>query len=157
MRRVWVLGTVVCCACITSAPVLPGPNEIASPTIRFAMQDFVLPSGLRILVQEDHSAPIVVVVNVVGAGHVHDPPGREGTAHLLEHLSFRARRDGGATHWSMLERVGAGEFNASTQADVTTYYAAGAREVLPELLRLESARIADPLQGVDEAAFATER
>src|SRR5262249_35610036 len=50
-----------------------------------------------------------------------------------------------------------GEINAMTAADVTTYYAAGARDTLPDLLRLEGQRMADPLAGIDENVLATER
>src|SRR6185369_9392387 len=58
-----------------------------------SQKDFPLGSGLRVLVQEDHNSPLIVVTSVFGVGGTSDPPGREGLAHLVEHLVFRSVPD----------------------------------------------------------------
>ena len=48
-------------------------------------------SGLRVIVQEDHSSPLVTVVSTFGVGATSDPKGVEGLAHFVEHLVFRSQ------------------------------------------------------------------
>jgi zinc protease len=121
------------------------------------MRDFHLRSGLRIIVEEDHSAPVVGVVMVVGAGSTSDPQGKEGLAHLVEHLTFRAKPAPGRDVWGLLEQAGAGDLNARTSFDSTVFYEFGPRDILHDILLLEGLRIADPLAQVDEKAFEVER
>src|SRR5262249_37603642 len=136
---------------------LPPPTSKPMRPIRFAMHDFQIPSGLRLLVQEDHSAPIAIVVTVVGVGSGADPTGREGLAHMVEHLTFRAHPADQEALWDRLERAGAGQWNGLTDLDATVYYSAAASSSLPDLLRIEGSRIASALAGGDEAAGSRER
>jgi zinc protease len=125
--------------------------------VSFPLRDFRLGSGLRVVVEEDHRSPVVAVVAVVGTGSSSDPAGKEGMAHVVEHLVFRARHGGGASVWTRLEQMGAGQFNAFTSLDHTAYQTLVPREALPELLRLEAQRLAAPLAGVTEQVFSVER
>jgi zinc protease len=113
-------------------------------------------SGLRIIVQEDHSSPLVSVVAAYGVGGTSDPKGIEGMAHLVEHLVFRSRPDGGPVYWDLLKRMG-GSFNASTSWDFTTYYTTVHKDHLETLLRLEAWRLTNTVTGVTPAEFLTER
>jgi zinc protease len=151
-----VLAFALSCA---SGPPLPKPGEIGMKPFTFRMRDFKAPSGLRIIVQEDHSAPVAGVVTVVGAGSSSDPTGKEGVAHFLEHMAFRMKpfADNPATMWELLPRSGVAEFNAYTGLDNTTYYEFGPKEMLPKILRLEGARMMDPERGIDEKVVDTER
>ena len=131
---------------------------------RMEMRDLALPvrvvgtpSGLRIIAEQDRSAPRAAVVIVVDAGGANDPPGKEGLAHLVEHLAFRAKLDGKHPYTDLLDLAGAGSWNAFTSHDVTAYYSAVAPGALPSLLKLETTRVLDPLRGVDAAAFDVER
>jgi zinc protease len=121
------------------------------------MRDFHLRSGLRVIVEEDHAAPVVGVVSEVGSGSTSDPPGKEGLAHLVEHLTFRAQLSPSRSVRSLLDQAGAADWNAMTGFDDTTYYEFGARDVLVDLLTLEGMRIVDPLAGLDQATFERER
>ncbi len=154
MLRVAVpLGFAVVSACVT----LPRAGAPALPDYNFRMRDFKLPNGLRIIVEEDHGSPLVGIFNVVGVGSTGDPKGKEGLAHLLEHLTFRAKHDGRITVWNRLDLSGAATNNAFTNFDTTVYYEVGPKEMLPNLLALEGARIAMPVPGVDEAVLNVER
>jgi zinc protease len=153
-RGLVLLVLFLLASCATSAP-----RGAAAPvsTVQFRMRDFHLRSGLRIVVEEDHSAPILGVVNVVGVGSTSDPPGKEGLAHLVEHLTFRAKPAPGRTMWSLFDQAGGADVNAFTGWDATVYRELGPRDLLVDLLTLEGLRIVDPLAGLDEATFATER
>jgi zinc protease len=115
-----------------------------------------LPSGARVLVLEDRAAPVVTVVAVYGVGGADDPPGREGLAHLVEHLAFRSRPGAGPQMWDHLKRMGA-TFNGYTTSDLTVYHSSAHRDQLPRLLELEAWRLARTLEGVSAAAFAAEK
>ncbi len=164
-RSASVLGVVALAslaACVSGAPAKSvGAAKIgrASADVQLRMRDFKLPSGLRVIVEEDHAAPIAGVINFVGVGSSSDPPGKEGLAHLVEHLAFRAKHASmhGRTVWTLLEIAGGGDVNAWTGLDATAYHEAGSRDSLADLLAIETMRMENPLEGVDEAVFATER
>jgi zinc protease len=137
--------------------MLPDRGKVVMRDVNFPLRDFRLPSGLRVIVEEDRRAPVVAVVALVGVGGSGDPAGKEGLAHFVEHLAFRARHAGGPSVWTRLELAGAGQFNAFTSLDHTVYQTLVPREALPELLKLEAQRLAAPLEGVTEEAFAVER
>jgi zinc protease len=144
-------------SCAGGGAVSGGHAAGPAPEAQFRMRDFRLRSGLRIIVEEDHSAPIVGIVNVVGAGSTSDPPGKEGIAHLVEHLTFRAQATPGRSVWSLFDQAGASLVNARTGWDSTIYYEYGPRDSLGDMLTLEGVRIVDPLARVDGPIFNVER
>src|SRR4051812_23242685 len=82
---------------------LPRPGDVRMRNFQFPLRDFRLPSGMRIVIEEDRSNDRVVLVSVVGSGSAQDPMGKEGLAHLVEHLTFRARPNGRDRVWNLLE------------------------------------------------------
>lgn len=85
-----------------------------------------------------------------------DPEGREGIAHLIEHLSFRARPDGKTRVSDLLGYIGAGS-EARTSLDTTSYYSVAPAGMLEGVLRSEGARLLNPLAGLDEQDLTAER
>lgn len=85
-----------------------------------------LANGLRIVIHEDHSSPIVAVHLMYRVGSRDERPGRTGLAHLLEHLLFEGSANCPKGEFDrLLEGVG-GSNNGSTWLDRTNYY-----EVVP--------------------------
>jgi zinc protease len=82
----------------------------------------VLPNGLTLLMQEDHSAPAVAVVTHVKAGFFDEPDRWVGVSHVLEHMFFKgtARRSVGAI--ARETKTAGGYLNASTTYDHTSYF-----------------------------------
>lgn len=140
-----------------ATPTVPKRGSVAMRDMSFPLRDFRLPSGLRVIVEEDHRAPVVAVVSLVGVGSTSDPVGKEGLAHVVEHLAFRGKQGEAPTLWTRLEQSGAGYFNASTSLDYTEYQTLAPRESLGEVLKLEGQRLAAPLAGLTAEAFAVER
>ncbi|MET0594613.1 MAG: pitrilysin family protein, partial [Polyangiaceae bacterium] len=132
------------------------PSAATPAASSFRLRDFRFKSGLRVVGEEDTTSPIVGVVNVVGAGSASDPPGKEGLAHLVEHLTFRAKRENRTT-WSLFQQAGAGLSSGTTYHDSTVFYEFGPRDALLDLLVLEASRMTDPLVGIDEQVFNVER
>jgi zinc protease len=125
------------------------------------LQGIVLPSGLRLLLDEDPHATAAGVVSIVAGGSSADPPGAEGLAHLVEHLTYRAvdAAPGGqpVTRWDRLARHASAEMNGFTTRDCLIFYEFGPAQHLDALVDLEAARLTQPLIGVDAEAFAVER
>ena len=85
-----------------------------------------LPNGLRVVVSENHAAPVVVVEVMYRIGFRIEPRNRTGFAHLFEHLMFQ-----GSEHVAKFEHVrivneNGGVLNGSTRFDHTNYF-----EVMP--------------------------
>lgn len=121
----------------------------------FKTEEFVLDNGLKVVVIENHKAPIVQQMLFYKAGAVDETAGKGGTAHLLEHLMFRGtNKVKGQKFNQILEENGA-ESNAFTSQDVTAYHE------LIDISRLELAMFleADRMQGlkIDGDSFETER
>ena len=132
------------------------------PPQHATLTDRVLPSGLRLLLDEDPHATTAGVVSVVAGGSSTDPPGAEGLAHLVEHLSYRAVDPTPAgqrptSRGDRLTRLGAAEMNGYTTRDAVIFYEFAASSALRALFDLETARLADPLAGVGEEAVVVER
>ncbi|WP_223637723.1 pitrilysin family protein [Corallococcus sp. EGB] len=136
---------------------LPPRGQVVMRDVSFPLRDFRMPSGLRVVVERDARAPVVAVVAVVGAGGSSDPGGKEGLAHLVEHLAFRARPANGPSVQARLNASGAGHSNASTSLDYTAYEELAPKESLASLVKLEGERLASPLSNISPEVFAVER
>ncbi len=105
------------------------------------VEKFRLDNGLRVVIWEDHRAPVFSYQTWFGVGSRHERAGRTGMAHLFEHLMFKATKNTPEGEFDqLLERHGA-QTNAATWVDWTYY-----REKLPagnlELVsRLEADRM----------------
>ena len=95
-----------------------------APPIEFT--EFTLPNGLRVIVHEDHSTPIVAVNVWYDVGSMHEEPGRSGFAHLFEHMLFQETENLEAGEVMRLIPAAGGSFNGTTNNDRTNYF-----EILP--------------------------
>jgi zinc protease len=82
----------------------------------------VLPNGLTILIQEDHSAPVVAIVTYVKAGYFDETDPENGLAHALEHMFFKGTAKRGVGDIAKETKASGGYLNAHTIYDNTTYF-----------------------------------
>lgn len=146
--------TLLAIGLIAATPPVPTAKPLIGPWSP-VMGAFCFPSGLRLVLQEDHTLPLVAVATVHQGGSGDDPAGAEGTAHLAEHLWFRTHR-GESDVTDELERVGAA-WNAFTEPDTTRFETVVPRAALPTVLRLEAARMSEGLASLTDADVAAER
>lgn len=151
MKRGILIVVAVVCACTGAT------HSNAPPVDNFALPatDFVLPSGLRILFQDSPGYGSVGVATVVDAGSRFDPPGKEGLAHLVEHLWFRLDYDGQSVR-DRIRDLGA-SYNATTHMDTTQFWTIAPEDTLVELLKLEVYRVSGALDKVDAEALEAEK
>ncbi len=140
-----------------AAADVPTPGDVVFHAPELPVKILNLPSGMRIVLEIDHAQPVVGVATVVDCGSAQDPAGKDGLAHLVEHLTFRARPNGVTQLSTLLGLAGAGTQNAFTEHDLTLYFELGPREALGALLRLEGARLEQPLAAIEDAVFEAER
>jgi zinc protease len=141
MKPLAALLVLALAAPAAAQPPAPATPASSAPRIDVKYTQFTLPNGLRVILHEDHSVPIVTVNTWYRAGSANEQPGRTGFAHLFEHLMFM-----GSGHVpygefdTALESVGGGN-NASTANDRTNYYIDVPSNALELALFLESDRI----------------
>lgn len=149
-------AALVCCAAFAALGC--GGPQYKAKFAPFSIEstDFALPSGLRVVFQEDHTRPTVTLVSVVDVGTEGDPAGKEGIAHLVEHMCFRARHDGKTQVMDIIKGVG-GFFNAYTASQRTVYVTTAPRDALAGLLRIEALRMLDPVANIEDKTLDIER
>ncbi|HEY3280793.1 MAG TPA: pitrilysin family protein [Armatimonadota bacterium] len=121
--------------------------------VRF--EDYRLRNGLRVLLSEDPSAPMVAIAVGYHVGGKDDPPGRSGFAHLFEHLMFKGTANLPPESMDRFTEDVGGANNAFTQPDSTVYHEVIPSNYLRRLLWAEADRLAS--LKVDAANFKTER
>ena len=125
------------------------------PVIALAeIQEFTLKNGLKLVVQEDHRAPVVVSQVWYRAGALDEVNGKTGVAHVLEHMMFKGTKKVPAGQFSRLIAAAGGKENAFTGMDYTCYFQQLEKSHLPLSFKLEADRMTN-LQITDEE-FAKE-
>lgn len=104
-------------------------------------QSFDLANGMKVVVIEDHRAPVVTHMVWYRVGAADEPAGFSGVAHFLEHLMFKGTEKNPAGAFSKKVAAIGGQENAFTSQDYTAYYQRAARENLPMLMAFEADRM----------------
>jgi zinc protease len=105
----------------------------------------VLDNGLKVLIQEEHTAPLASVWCWYKVGSKDEGPGVTGVSHWVEHMNFK-----GTTNIpreqvkGIIEQFG-GAWNGYTWIDQTTYVETATRDALERMLFIESERMANCL------------
>ncbi len=98
----------------------------ASPAAAFIDRGEVvsrtLPNGLTVLVREESAQKVVELQAWVGAGSRDEPAGKEGIAHLFEHMLFKGTAARGTGEIAAAVEAAGGEINAYTSPDETVYH-----------------------------------
>lgn len=128
------------------------PNSIDVPFTKFT-----LPNGLRLIVHEDHKAPIVAVNIWYHVGSKNEKPGKSGFAHLFEHLMFNGSENFNTDYFQALEAIGATDLNGTTSDDRTNYFQNIPVGALDQVLWLESDRMGHLLGAIDQAKLDEQR
>lgn len=107
-----------------------------------ATHEFRLDNGLKVIVREDHRAPVVVSQLWYKVGSSYETAGTTGLSHALEHMMFKGSDKLAPGESSRILRELGAEENAFTSDDYTAYYQVLARDRLAVALELEADRLA---------------
>ena len=105
------------------------------------VHEFKLANGMRVIVKEDHRAPVAVAQVWYRVGSMDEVNGTTGVAHVLEHMMFKGTRDVPAGEFSKRIAVAGGRENAFTSRDHTAYFQQLHKSKLALSMKLEADRM----------------
>jgi len=100
-----------------------------------------LSNGLKVIVKEDHRAPVIVQQIWYKTGSIDERTGTTGVAHVLEHMMFKGTKTVPAGEFSRRIAAAGGRENAFTNNDYTAYFQQLHKSQLPLAMKLESDRM----------------
>ena len=92
-------------------------NQVTGQTIQF--EKYTLPNGLKVILHEDHSAPVVAVTTLYHVGSKNEDTARTGFAHFFEHLLFEGSENIKRGEFDKYITNAGGALNANTSQDRT--------------------------------------
>ncbi len=136
MLRVMLLGLFVFTGISSMAQAAD-----RAPHSKSTVHEFTLKNGLKLLVKEDHRAPVVVsqIWYKVGSSYEHN--GITGISHVLEHMMFKGTKKYGPGEFSKIIAENGGRENAFTGRDYTAYFQMLEKSRLPISFKLEADRM----------------
>jgi zinc protease len=132
---------------------LPAPAS-AARSYSERVQEHLLGNGMKVILLEDHKAPVGVLQVWYRVGSRNEELGKTGLSHLLEHLMFKGTEKHGPEEYSRIVQRNGGNENAFTTADNTTYFATIASDRLEIVIELEADRMHN--LKFDDSHFAPE-
>ncbi len=111
-------------------------NSLAGNT-----HEYHLKNGLKLIVKEDHRAPVVVSMVWYKVGGAYEPLGLTGISHVLEHMMFKGTNKYGPGVVTRMVAENGGQENAFTSSDYTAYYQELSADKLPLSFKIESDRM----------------
>jgi len=118
------------------------------------VRQYQLDNGMKILVKEDHRAPVVVSQVWYKVGSSYEYNGITGVSHVLEHMMFKGTKTLGPNEFSKIIAANGGRENAFTGKDYTAYFQRLHKDRLEVSMRLEADRMRNLT--LDQKEFAKE-
>lgn len=128
----WLMAILIWPAVCVSA-------EPRTPQVPFVQ--YTLDNGLRVILSEDRSAPVIAINVTYDVGSRNERVGRTGFAHLFEHMMFKGSQNVGSGEHFYLVFTNGGTMNGTTNADRTNYFETLPANQLALALFLESDRM----------------
>jgi zinc protease len=137
------------------AKSVPMPTLVQAVSIPHS--SFKLANGLKVIVHEDHKAPVVAVSTWYNVGSKDEPKGKTGFAHLFEHLMFNGSENLPGDYFNYLQQIGATDYNGTTYFDRTNYFETVPAGALERALFMESDRMGHLLGAVTQGVLDNQR
>jgi len=141
-----IIPAVLCIALFTAVPVFGRTMNVTEK---------VLPNGLKVLLKEEHKAPVVTFQIWYRVGSRNERLGKTGMSHLLEHMMFKGTKRYGPKTFSQTVQRNGGNDNAFTSHDYTAYFENFAADRIALSMELEADRMQNLL--LDPKEFLSER
>ena len=93
-----------------------------SSALDATVTEHILDNGLKVIIIEEHKAPVATFQVWYRAGSTNEPLGKSGLSHLLEHMMFKGTERYGPSELSMIIQRNGGTDNAYTTKDYTAYF-----------------------------------
>jgi predicted Zn-dependent peptidase len=99
-----------------------GVSSLHAKPVNVPVVYYKLPNGLKVVISEDHIAPVVSVAVYYNVGFRVEPKGRTGFAHLFEHMMFQGSANVKKFEHAKFVEANGGSLNGHTDFDYTNYY-----------------------------------
>ena len=132
-------------------------SAIGANMVNIDYKEYRLDNGLRLIIHEDHKAPIVAVNIWYHVGSKNEVKGKTGFAHLFEHLMFNGSENYNDEFFKPFERVGATSMNGTTYFDRTNYFENVPNTALDMALWMESDRMGHMLGAITQERLDEQR
>jgi len=119
-------------------------------------KEYTLKNGLRIILHQDKSTPIVTVGTWYHVGSKNEAAGRTGFAHLFEHMMFQGSKNYDADYFTPLQEAG-GSVNGTTNQDRTWYFETVPSNFLELALFMEADRLGNLLPAMTQEKLDNQR
>lgn len=142
-----LLGLSACGGSLLTAKPQEGTDStplVASPvgeSSSHAVHEYMLANGLKLIVKEDHRAPVVVSQIWYKVGSSYEHIGITGISHVLEHMMFKGTDNHPPGEFSRIIAENGGRENAFTGRDYTSYFQQLEVSRLPIAFELEADRM----------------
>lgn len=105
------------------------------------VKEYKLTNGLKILIVEEHKAPVATFQVWYRVGSREEPSGKSGLSHLVEHMMFKGTPKYGPSALSKIVQKNGGTDNAYTTKDYTVYFELFSSDRIALSLKLEADRM----------------
>lgn len=113
-----------------------------STVAQAGLQQASFKNGVKLIVEEDHSAPVAMVQIWLKVGGRDEVPGKTGLAHVFEHMMFKGSKKLEAGEYSKVISAMGGSDNAFTSTDYTAYFETVPAAEVSRVLKMEAERFA---------------
>jgi len=120
------------------------------------IKDYKLKNGLRVVLHQDKSTPVVAVSTWYHVGSKNEETGRTGFAHLFEHMMFQGSKNYNTDYFTPLQEAG-GNINGTTNQDRTWYYETVPSNFLELALMLEADRMGGLIEAMTQEKLDNQR
>lgn len=124
---------------------------------KVAYEKYTLENGLKVILHEDRSDPLVAVAVLYHVGSNREEVGKTGFAHLFEHIMFQESQHVGQDQFFKKIQEAGGTLNGGTSNDYTIYYEIIPNNALELALWLEADRLGFLLSTVTQEAFMNQQ
>ena len=131
---------------------MPAASDAA---LREQVFETILPNGLKIILLENHKAPLLTFQIWYRVGSRNEAWGKTGLSHVLEHMMFKGTEKVGPEEFSRIVQENGGNLNAFTSRDYTAYFENLSSDRVQVAIELEADRMQNLLLREDD--FRTER
>ena len=129
---------------------LPAAALLIAAAAHAGTFDRTLDNGLKVIVKEDHRAPVVVQQIWYRVGSMDEVTGKTGISHALEHMMFKGTKTVPTGQFSSRIAAAGGRENAFTSYDYTAYFQQLHESRLPLAMELESDRMQNLVVSAEE-------
>jgi zinc protease len=154
MRMKEIFASLLVAVSLLSMPAIAQKNGDKLPPIN--VKEYQLKNGLRVLLHEDRSTPVVSVGVWYHVGSKNEVEGRTGFAHLFEHMMFQGSKNYNADYFTPLQEAGA-SINGTTNVDRTWYFETVPSNFLELALFMEADRLGGLLEAMTQEKLDNQR